>query len=192
MDPCALSALLSSLISQLTLLLIFPSSNPLSLTNSIPNSQENLSPLIHRYLSTSKIISSLFKKRKRTHHPQEDKPSPQLDQERNDTISRILSPHKALIFFNIGRRLAKHILVTLHGPCLHQLVIHPLSREGGVRCSVKPASRIALHFRDQSTSASAQVTWPNSQLGVGKSETATQMDQPSPVEPLSNQFKALT
>ncbi|KAM7493754.1 hypothetical protein LguiB_028363 [Lonicera macranthoides] len=61
----------------------------------------------------------------------------------------------------------------LYGPWVHQLVIPPLSREGRVRCSVKPASRIALHFRDQLTNASAQVTWPNSQLGVGKPAIAT-------------------
>ncbi|KAM7490899.1 hypothetical protein LguiA_033820 [Lonicera macranthoides] len=89
-------------------------------------------------------------------------------------MSRILSPHKAHTFFNTSGRLAKRILETLYRTWVHQLVIPPLSREGGVRCSVKPASRIALHFRDQLTNASAQVTWPNSQLGVGKPATATQ------------------
>ena len=37
-------------------------------------------------------------------------------------------------------------------------VIRPLSREGGDRCSVKPASRIALLFRNRLSQAFAQHT----------------------------------
>ncbi|KAF3971945.1 hypothetical protein CMV_004492, partial [Castanea mollissima] len=49
----------------------------------------------------------------------------------------------------------------------HQLVILPLLRAGGLRCSVKPASRYALHSRNHKTQAFAQVTWSSSQLGTG-------------------------
>ncbi|EEF34889.1 conserved hypothetical protein [Ricinus communis] len=38
----------------------------------------------------------------------------------------------------------------------HQLVILPLPRAGGCRCSVKPASRCALRSRNQVTPAFAQ------------------------------------
>ncbi|KAM7493741.1 hypothetical protein LguiB_028350 [Lonicera macranthoides] len=77
---------------------------------------------------------------------------------------------------SIKKKVVVHLrlLTQLRRPWVHQLVIPPLSREGSVRYSAKPASRIALHFRDQLTNASAQVTWTNSQLGVGKPETATQ------------------
>ncbi|CAH8353860.1 unnamed protein product [Eruca vesicaria subsp. sativa] len=37
-------------------------------------------------------------------------------------------------------------------------VIRPLQREGGDRCSVKPASRIALPFRNRQSQAFAQHT----------------------------------
>ncbi|ESW12257.1 hypothetical protein PHAVU_008G097400 [Phaseolus vulgaris] len=51
---------------------------------------------------------------------------------------------------------------------MQQPVIPPLSGEGSFRCSVNPASRCALHFRNQETQAFAQVPWFNSQLGVGR------------------------
>ncbi|GMY32126.1 putative acyl-coa dehydrogenase ibr3 [Fagus crenata] len=53
-------------------------------------------------------------------------------------------------------------------PAVHRLVILPLLRAGGFRCSVKPASRSTLHFRNHVTQAFAQVTRPISQLGTGK------------------------
>ncbi|KAM7479172.1 hypothetical protein LguiA_027385 [Lonicera macranthoides] len=109
MDPRALAALLSSLISQLTLLLLllFPSSNPLSLTDSPPNSQEYLFPLIHHFLSTTEIISSLSllslsKKRKRTHQPQEDEPGPQLDQVNSFNSYIPQNPDSFKIFFRMN------------------------------------------------------------------------------------------
>ncbi|XP_059652902.1 protein ALP1-like [Cornus florida] len=77
MDYRALTALLSSLISQLVLLLllIFPSSDPLTISNS--SLYENLIPLLHHFLSTSEIVTSLSllsisRKRKRTHQPEVD------------------------------------------------------------------------------------------------------------------------
>ncbi|KAL9463013.1 hypothetical protein AB3S75_000926 [Citrus x aurantiifolia] len=45
------------------------------------------------------------------------------------------------------------------GPTGNQPVIHPLTRAGGSRCSVKPASRCALHFRIQVIQAFARTTW---------------------------------
>ncbi|XLT26411.1 hypothetical protein HN873_057703 [Arachis hypogaea] len=47
-------------------------------------------------------------------------------------------------------------------------VIPPLLGVGSVRCSVKPASRFALQFRNQEARAFAQATRPDSQLGVGR------------------------
>ncbi|TKY68448.1 Plant invertase/pectin methylesterase inhibitor superfamily [Spatholobus suberectus] len=51
---------------------------------------------------------------------------------------------------------------------LQQPVIPPLLGVGGVRCSVKPASRGALHSKTQETCALAQGPWINSQLGPGR------------------------
>ncbi|AES99935.1 hypothetical protein MTR_5g086360 [Medicago truncatula] len=61
---------------------------------------------------------------------------------------------------------------------LLQLVIPPLSRARGLRCSAKPASRSALSSRNQETKAFAQIPWPNSQLGEGKPTYCR--NQPSP------------
>ncbi|CAN0922591.1 hypothetical protein LINGRAHAP2_LOCUS33128 [Linum grandiflorum] len=55
----------------------------------------------------------------------------------------------------------------LSRPKSHQPVILPLAREGGDRCSVKPASRIALLSRNQATSVFTEETMPNSSLGTG-------------------------
>ncbi|XP_059314015.1 protein ALP1-like [Lycium ferocissimum] len=81
-----LAALLSSLISQLLLLLdlIFPSSNPLSITNS--SFYDFLSPLLLHFLSTSETTATLSlipfsRKRKRTHFSEPDAPS-------NDGLTR--------------------------------------------------------------------------------------------------------
>ncbi|KAL2929278.1 putative antitoxin VapB18 [Bienertia sinuspersici] len=52
-----------------------------------------------------------------------------------------------------------------NGPDGHWPVILPLTREGGCRCSVKPASRSTLLFRAQEVQAFAHSTWANSQLG---------------------------
>ncbi|RYR68827.1 hypothetical protein Ahy_A03g015298 [Arachis hypogaea] len=57
------------------------------------------------------------------------------------------------------------------GPEELRPVIPPLLGEGSGRCSVKPASRIALHSRSQVAWAFAQTTGPNSQLGVGRPTT---------------------
>jgi len=54
------------------------------------------------------------------------------------------------------------------GHWLQQPVIPPLSGEGCFRCSVKPASRGALHLRTQETQVFTQVPWVNSQLGAGR------------------------
>ncbi|KAK7363187.1 hypothetical protein VNO77_05318 [Canavalia gladiata] len=51
---------------------------------------------------------------------------------------------------------------------LQKPVILPLSRARGSRCSVKPASRSALSFRDNETYAFAQVSEIHSQLGTGR------------------------
>ncbi|PNX78453.1 hypothetical protein L195_g034431 [Trifolium pratense] len=48
-------------------------------------------------------------------------------------------------------------LTKLFGPGMLWPVIPPLLREGGVRCSVKPASRSVLQSKCQETSAFAQV-----------------------------------
>ncbi|KAF8094494.1 hypothetical protein N665_0360s0001, partial [Sinapis alba] len=52
-------------------------------------------------------------------------------------------------------------------------VIRPLPREGGVRCSVKPASRIALLFRNRLSQAFAQHT----QITLGLDWAAQNMPQ---------------
>ncbi|QCD88309.1 hypothetical protein DEO72_LG3g2853 [Vigna unguiculata] len=62
----------------------------------------------------------------------------------------------------------KRWLTKLIGPEVQQPVIPPLSRAGGCRCSVKPASRGALPSRNQETLAFARDPWLNTQLGVGK------------------------
>jgi len=46
-----------------------------------------------------------------------------------------------------------------YGSDWHQPVILPLPREKGDRCSVKPASRSALHFRRQANQAFAWLEW---------------------------------
>ncbi|KAK2438378.1 hypothetical protein QL285_023161 [Trifolium repens] len=51
---------------------------------------------------------------------------------------------------------------------LQRPVIPPLLGVGGVRCSVKPASRYTLLSRRHKTCAFAQVPWLNSQLGAGR------------------------
>ncbi|CAN4107731.1 unnamed protein product [Withania somnifera] len=79
MNTHNLAALLSSLVAQLVLLLslIFPSSNPLSLTNS--SFSDLLSPLLLHFLSVSETVATLSlipfsRKRKRTHFSQPDAP----------------------------------------------------------------------------------------------------------------------
>ncbi|KAF3577811.1 hypothetical protein DY000_02028460 [Brassica cretica] len=47
-------------------------------------------------------------------------------------------------------------------------VILPPSRAGGVRCSVKPASRSLPHSKKYVTKAYAEAACFNSQLGMGK------------------------
>ncbi|KAK1559100.1 hypothetical protein Q3G72_010709 [Acer saccharum] len=61
----------------------------------------------------------------------------------------------------------------------HRPVVLPLPRAGGSRCSVKPASRCALHFRDREPLAFAKGPWPNSWLGMGKPVYATTL---SPIQ----------
>ncbi|ESW05034.1 hypothetical protein PHAVU_011G146300, partial [Phaseolus vulgaris] len=51
---------------------------------------------------------------------------------------------------------------------MQQPVILPLLGMGGGRCSVKPASRCALHSKSQETLAFTKVPRLNSQLGVGR------------------------
>ncbi|CAN0880213.1 hypothetical protein LINGRAHAP2_LOCUS13534 [Linum grandiflorum] len=58
----------------------------------------------------------------------------------------------------------------LCGPESHRSVILPLTGEGGDRCSVKPASRIALLSTDKATSVFTEETKPNSSLGTGGPE----------------------
>ena len=53
------------------------------------------------------------------------------------------------------------------GPVVPQPVILPLLRARGLRCSVKPASRSTLYFRDHVIQTFAQITRPISQLGTG-------------------------
>lgn len=79
----ALAALLSSLVSQLVLLLLLfsPSSTPLSLLNSFSSTHQLLFPILHHFLSTSEIsaafsvLSSFSRKRKRTHSLDSDDPT---------------------------------------------------------------------------------------------------------------------
>ncbi|KAK5847066.1 hypothetical protein PVK06_003368 [Gossypium arboreum] len=47
-------------------------------------------------------------------------------------------------------------------------VILPLPGAGGVRCSVKPASRFFPLFKNHETQAYARAPWSNSWLGTGK------------------------
>ena len=55
------------------------------------------------------------------------------------------------------------------GPVLQRPVILPPLKAGSVRCSVKPASRGACHFRDKEANAFALAPQqPTSQLGTGK------------------------
>ncbi|MED6119085.1 hypothetical protein PIB30_008597 [Stylosanthes scabra] len=54
------------------------------------------------------------------------------------------------------------------GPEEQQPVIPPLLGVGSDRCSVKPASRFALHSRNKEAQAFAQTAKPNSQLGAGR------------------------
>ena len=54
------------------------------------------------------------------------------------------------------------------GPEMQRPVIPPLLGVGGVRCSVKPASRCTLLSKTHKTRAFAQVPWLNSQLGAGR------------------------
>ncbi|MBA0754497.1 hypothetical protein Gogos_020673 [Gossypium gossypioides] len=69
-----------------------------------------------------------------------------------------------------------------------QLVILPLSRERGLRCSVKPASRSTLYFRNHEaqslhSSPLAQLSTWNGQARVKPPEIPTQQSQarvPSP------------
>ncbi|KAK4437898.1 hypothetical protein Salat_0123900 [Sesamum alatum] len=92
MNSRALAALLSSLISQLLLLLflLFPSPNPLTITNSAPFSsprrdfQESLFPLLHHFLSTSGVAATLCflsfsRKRKRARFQGLDDPDNEND-----------------------------------------------------------------------------------------------------------------
>ncbi|CAK9178644.1 unnamed protein product [Ilex paraguariensis] len=82
MNSRELSALLSTLISELLLiLLLFPSSNPFSIADSSSTSTSsfcgNLFPLIHCFLSTAEIATtfsflSVPRKRKRTHFSESD------------------------------------------------------------------------------------------------------------------------
>ncbi|KAL4387647.1 hypothetical protein GQ457_09G015150 [Hibiscus cannabinus] len=50
-------------------------------------------------------------------------------------------------------------------------VILPLHREGSVRCSVKPASRCTFHSKSHEIKALAKITWPNSELGMGRTDS---------------------
>lgn len=82
MDSGAIAVLLSSLISQLSILLflIFPSSNPLtSISSAHYPLIESLFPLLHHFISTSDIAASVFllscsRKRRRTHFSDPDSP----------------------------------------------------------------------------------------------------------------------
>ncbi|KAF8104638.1 hypothetical protein N665_0170s0014, partial [Sinapis alba] len=57
-------------------------------------------------------------------------------------------------------------------------IILPPSRAGGVRCSVKPASRSLPHSKKHVTQAFAQAPCLNSQLGMGRPIKA----QPNPAQ----------
>lgn len=84
MNSRALAALLSSLISEilLLLLLLFPSSEPLAVTSG-SNFYASIFPLIHHFISSAELVTSLSllsisRKRKRTHQPgldDEDEPA---------------------------------------------------------------------------------------------------------------------
>ncbi|KAL2326135.1 hypothetical protein Fmac_025193 [Flemingia macrophylla] len=65
---------------------------------------------------------------------------------------------------------------------MQQPAIPPLLGEGGVRCSVKPASRCALQSKNHETCAFAQVPWLNSQLGVDRPHFAE--PHPNPAKPI--------
>ncbi|KAK2654348.1 hypothetical protein Ddye_014204 [Dipteronia dyeriana] len=54
------------------------------------------------------------------------------------------------------------------GPKWHRPVILPLPRAGGGRCSVKPASRGTLHFRNRRPQTFEGDPRPSSQLGTGR------------------------
>ncbi|KAL2254633.1 protein ALP1-like [Sesamum indicum] len=92
MNSRALAPLLSSLISQLLVLifLLFPAPNPLTITNSAPFStprrdfQESLFPLLHHFLSTSGVAATLCflsfsRKRKRARFQGLDDPDNEED-----------------------------------------------------------------------------------------------------------------
>ncbi|KAH9734331.1 transmembrane protein [Citrus sinensis] len=64
-------------------------------------------------------------------------------------------------------------------------VIHPLTRAGGCRCSVKPASRCALYFRSRVSQAFAQPTWTTLFLDWA-SPHKTQQAQPAKSSQRSN------
>ncbi|CAH9115228.1 unnamed protein product [Cuscuta europaea] len=48
----------------------------------------------------------------------------------------------------------------LIGPEEYPNIILPLLREGSIRCSVKPASRITLHFNGHCISTFEEISWP--------------------------------
>ncbi|KAK1588277.1 hypothetical protein Q3G72_021586 [Acer saccharum] len=77
-------------------------------------------------------------------------------------------------------------------PKRHRPVVLPLPRAGGSRCSVKPASRCALHFRNHESLAFAKGPWPNSWLGMGK--PVCYHTEPDPVghDPTSHHLNAPT
>ncbi|KAG4172987.1 hypothetical protein ERO13_A11G030251v2, partial [Gossypium hirsutum] len=52
----------------------------------------------------------------------------------------------------------------------HRPVILPLQREGSYRCSVKPASRVAFHYRRHKTRTFVQDPCLSSLLGTGEPE----------------------
>ncbi|KAL4388621.1 hypothetical protein GQ457_09G008710 [Hibiscus cannabinus] len=56
-------------------------------------------------------------------------------------------------------------------PSGHRPVILPLPRAGSLRCSVKPASRCAFHSKSLVTKAFAKIPWPNSELGMGRTDS---------------------
>ncbi|KAG8496085.1 hypothetical protein CXB51_009220 [Gossypium anomalum] len=59
-----------------------------------------------------------------------------------------------------------------HGGCEWiKPVILPLPGVGGVRCSVKPASRFIPHSKNHDAQAYARAPWSNSWLGMGKPES---------------------
>ncbi|CAN0921003.1 hypothetical protein LINGRAHAP2_LOCUS32377 [Linum grandiflorum] len=79
----------------------------------------------------------------------------------------------------------------LGGPKSHRPVILPLAREGGDRCSVKPASRITLHSTNLAPPILTKEPKPSSNLGTGRPE----IDHLSPTleaSPTSHHFNAFT